>query len=39
VRRHLGGASGLERIVFCVRGAEAREAFERELGRSAEGSP
>ena len=39
VRRHLGGASGLERIVFCVRGAEAREAFQRELGRSAEGSP
>ena len=24
VRRHLGGESGLERVVFCVRGAEAR---------------
>jgi O-acetyl-ADP-ribose deacetylase (regulator of RNase III) len=32
VRRHLGGDSGLERIVFAVRGAEAREAFERALG-------
>ena len=31
-RRHLdAGDSGLERIVFCVRGAAAREAFEREL--------
>jgi O-acetyl-ADP-ribose deacetylase len=30
VRRHLdAGHSGLERVVFCVRGAEAREAFER----------
>jgi O-acetyl-ADP-ribose deacetylase (regulator of RNase III) len=29
VRRHLeAGSSGLERIVFCVRGDEAREAFE-----------
>jgi O-acetyl-ADP-ribose deacetylase len=29
VRRHLdAGASGLERIVFCVRGDDAREAFE-----------
>jgi O-acetyl-ADP-ribose deacetylase (regulator of RNase III) len=28
VRRHLAGESGLERIVFCVRGAEARAAFE-----------
>jgi O-acetyl-ADP-ribose deacetylase len=32
VRRHLDGGSGLERIVFAVRGAEAREAFERALG-------
>ena len=32
VRRHLSGASGLERVVFCVHGAEAREAFERALG-------
>jgi O-acetyl-ADP-ribose deacetylase len=32
VRRHLdAGGSGLERIVFCVRGDDAREAFEREL--------
>ena len=32
VRRHLaGGVSGLERIVFAVHGAEAREAFERAL--------
>ncbi len=32
VRRHLaGGTSGLERVVFAVRGAEAREAFEQEL--------
>ncbi len=28
VRRHLDTGSALERIVFCVRGAEAREAFE-----------
>jgi O-acetyl-ADP-ribose deacetylase len=32
VRRHLAGDSGLERVVFAVRGAEAREAFERALG-------
>ncbi len=32
VRRHLDGGSGLERIVFAVRGPEAREAFERALG-------
>ena len=33
VRRHLdAGDSGLERIVFCVRGDDAREAFERALG-------
>ena len=31
VRRHLGGESGLERVVFAVRGADAREAFERAL--------
>jgi O-acetyl-ADP-ribose deacetylase (regulator of RNase III) len=32
VRRHLERGSGLERIVFAVRGAEAREAFEQALG-------
>jgi len=32
VRKHLDGGSELERIVFAVRGAEAREAFERSLG-------
>jgi len=32
VRRHLDGDSSLERVVFAVRGAEAREAFERALG-------
>jgi O-acetyl-ADP-ribose deacetylase (regulator of RNase III) len=32
VRRHLdAGGSGLERIVFCVRGDDAREAFEEAL--------
>src|SRR6059036_2447459 len=32
VRRHLdSGSTSLERIVFCVRGDDAREAFEREL--------
>ena len=31
VRRHLGGGSGLERVVFAVRGDEARTAFERAL--------
>jgi O-acetyl-ADP-ribose deacetylase (regulator of RNase III) len=31
VRRHLDAGSGLERIVFAVRGAAAREAFERAL--------
>ena len=30
-RRHLASGSGLERIVFAVHGAEAREAFEAEL--------
>lgn len=28
IRRHLDGGSGLERIVFAVRGAAARQAFE-----------
>ena len=31
VRRHLDSGSSLERIVFAVRGTEAREAFERAL--------
>jgi O-acetyl-ADP-ribose deacetylase (regulator of RNase III) len=31
VRRHLAEQTGLERVVFAVRGAEAREAFERAL--------
>jgi O-acetyl-ADP-ribose deacetylase (regulator of RNase III) len=31
VRRHVEGESGLELVVFAVRGAEAREAFERAL--------
>lgn len=31
VRRHLDGGSGLTRVVFAVRGAAAREAFERAL--------
>ncbi len=31
VRRHLAAGSGLERVVFCVRGAQARAAFERAL--------
>jgi O-acetyl-ADP-ribose deacetylase (regulator of RNase III) len=32
VRRHLeAGASGIERVVFAVRGDEARQAFERAL--------
>ena len=35
VRSHLAaGQSGLERIVFAVRGAEAREAFQRALDDS-----
>jgi O-acetyl-ADP-ribose deacetylase len=33
VRRHLTGGSGLERVVFAVRGAAAREAFEGALGQ------
>jgi O-acetyl-ADP-ribose deacetylase (regulator of RNase III) len=32
VRRHLESGSGLSRVVFAVRGDEAREAFERALG-------
>lgn len=35
VRRHLAAGSGLERIVFAVRGVEAREAFEAALARTA----
>jgi O-acetyl-ADP-ribose deacetylase (regulator of RNase III) len=31
VKRHLDSGSKLERVVFAVRGAEARAAFEREL--------
>jgi O-acetyl-ADP-ribose deacetylase (regulator of RNase III) len=31
VRRHLASGSRLERVVFAVRGAEAREAFQRAL--------
>jgi O-acetyl-ADP-ribose deacetylase (regulator of RNase III) len=32
VRRHLGGDSGLERVVFAVHGDAARQAFEAALG-------
>ena len=32
VRRHLDAGSGLELVVFAVRGEEARRAFERALG-------
>jgi O-acetyl-ADP-ribose deacetylase (regulator of RNase III) len=32
VRRHLDGGSGLERVVFAVRGDAARAAFEAALG-------
>jgi O-acetyl-ADP-ribose deacetylase len=31
VRRHLGAGSGLERVVFAVRGGAARDAFEQAL--------
>ena len=31
VRRHSAAGSGLERVVFCVHGDEAREAFEAAL--------
>ena len=34
VRRHLGGETGLERVVFCVFGEQARAAFERAVGAS-----
>jgi O-acetyl-ADP-ribose deacetylase (regulator of RNase III) len=33
VRRHLDAGSGLERIVFAVRGDEAREAFQTAVSR------
>jgi O-acetyl-ADP-ribose deacetylase len=33
VREHLGRGSSLERVVFAVRGPEAREAFERALAQ------
>jgi O-acetyl-ADP-ribose deacetylase (regulator of RNase III) len=32
VRRHLDAGSGLDRVVFAVRGGAARDAFERALG-------
>ena len=32
VRRHLSGDSGLERVVFCVFGEDARRAFDEALG-------
>jgi O-acetyl-ADP-ribose deacetylase len=31
VRRHLDQGSSLERVIFCVRGADARDAFEEAL--------
>ena len=33
VRRHLAAGSGIETVVFAVRGEEAQEAFERALGK------
>jgi O-acetyl-ADP-ribose deacetylase (regulator of RNase III) len=33
VRRHLEAGSGLERVVFAVRGEAARAAFQRVLGQ------
>ncbi len=33
VQRHLEAGSDLERVVFCVRGGEAREAFEAALAK------
>jgi O-acetyl-ADP-ribose deacetylase len=33
-RRHLDAGSELERIAFCVRGGEAREAFEAALAEA-----
>jgi O-acetyl-ADP-ribose deacetylase (regulator of RNase III) len=35
VRRHLAAGSGLERVVFAVHGARAREAFERAVSADA----
>ena len=35
MRRHLAGESGLKRIVFCVRGDDARAAFEAALADEA----
>src|SRR2546422_4942001 len=35
VRRHLDGGSGLERVVFCVFGEDAREAFEAAIAAQA----
>jgi O-acetyl-ADP-ribose deacetylase (regulator of RNase III) len=32
VRRHVAGETGLDRVVFCVFGTEARETFEAALG-------
>ena len=34
VKRHLDGGSGLERVVFCVFGAEAKRAFDGALASS-----
>jgi len=34
VRRHLDSGSGLERVVFAVRGADARAAFERAVAEA-----
>ena len=33
VRRHLDQGNSLERVVFCVRGADARSAFEEALAK------
>jgi O-acetyl-ADP-ribose deacetylase (regulator of RNase III) len=33
VRGHLAGNPSLERVVFCVRGSDARQVFETELSR------
>jgi len=35
VRRHGSGETGIERVVFCARGDEAREAFERAVAAGA----
>ena len=34
VRQHLADGSGLERVVFCVFGEEARRAFDRAVGQA-----